>query len=299
MAQKRNKKGMNNVNIFSQGVLVLMQVSCPQFTSKFPPEQLGDDIPKNIVRAVYDLLDDKASIDALNSLRSRAKRYLYQNSLPFPYDGFVFIPKIRIEEVDEGLKQLQKEWEEVVEDFIPKLPKLEAEFAKKYPELYNQDKYPSKYVLKRKFKFRWSYRTFEAPDSKLKLLTPEIYKEEMKRFKEDVQEMKDLTVSLVGNAMMTKIDSLRKQCSNDSVRKGTVDSVHTFLEKFDEIWDGYVGHDELRKMIKEVKDYMDGTNAQMLQVDDKFRGMVESKMDDVVKGLEAVPGVTRKRSIDL
>lgn len=297
--QKRNRRGRDDVNVFSQGVLVHLQVSCWGASAKLEKEHLGEEVPKEIVRAVYDLLDDKTFLEDLHSIRSEAKRFLYRNSLPFPVDGLVFIPKPSIERIDEGLKTRRGHFEEAVEDFLRTYESKRSAFAEKYPKIYQPQKYPSVSQMAYRFRFNWSFRHFTVPDAEMSLLPPELYKEEERKFKAEMRQMKDTAISVIGQEFIKKIDILKEQCFDDNINTATVNAFHTFLDKFDNLWKGFVGHAALKRMIEEAKEYMDGTEADMLRADDSFRQLVGNKMKDITEQFQKIPDARLKRKLDL
>lgn len=292
------KTEVKEANVFSQGLLI-----CPKFytgwaaSTKVDENQMGD-LPKEIIKGIKSLLTPKGreNLSDLNSIINEAKGYIGRNSLPFPIPTLNFIPKDRIESVDDRLKEIKERADECFEDLIKTYDDAKADYRANYPDHYQPEKYPTVFRLRAGYRFEWSFRAFTVPDQAMSVLSPRLYKQEMAKFKGEVQEMKDLVIGAVGSELLKKVKSLKEQCSSDSVATSTVSSVHRFLEKFDDMWDGFIAHKELRKMIADVKDYMDGTDASMLKADGAFRKMVEDKMSQITEQLETTNEL--KRSLD-
>jgi len=126
-----------------------------------------------------------------------------------------------------------------------------------------------------------------------------MYKEEMRKFKEEMQEVKDMTLDACKAEMLKKIDSLKKQCIDDNINTATVNAVNDFLEKFDRLYSDFVDEKAVRDMIADVREYMNGTEADYLRADDTFRKMVGDKMSEVSESLQAIPDKKAKRRIEL
>jgi len=293
-------------NVFNEGVLLYCEFRMWGGQAKLEPSKLVELGITNQelldqISAVRSVLTREGNdlLGQYRTVRNESKRWIYNNSVPFPVDGFVFIPKDRVERTDNYLKQRQEEAQMIVDTIVPAIKQMEADYAAKFPQLYDPAKYPTEAQLRNHFAFRWTFRVFAPPSESLMVLPPSVYKEEVERFKQDISKMREMTLNAVGNALISRVKSLSEQCENDEVRTNTVESVKRFLEKFDEIFAGYVDNTKLQKLIGEVKEYMDGTDADMLSADDQFRSVVGSKMKEVVEEIKTVPGMQLKRGFEL
>ena len=205
----------------------------------------------------------------------------------------------KIIDIDERLQRYQQEWDEVAEDLANQIVNLKEKFAAKYPALYDPSRYPTAEGLRRSIYFTWSFRQFTVPDREMSVLSPAIYKREMEKFKSDISEMKSMTLNVMANEFVQRIESLKKGCENGTVTPQTITAINGFLSRFDEVWDGFVEEKTIRKMIEDMKEYMDGTDADMIRYDDNFRQLVANKAAQVAEGLKNIDGVELKRAIDI
>lgn len=291
---------------FAEGVLIYLDIRMWGASARLEDSklrELGIDNQDLLdqISAVRTLLtpDGNQLLSEYRTVRSEVKGWIYRNSIPFPVDGFVFLPKDMIERADNYLKQRQEEAQMIVDTFVPKIKQLEADYAAKFPALYDPSKYPSEEQLRRHFVFRWSFRIFAPPSEEAKLLPPSVYREEVERFRQDIGKMREMTLNAVGNALISRVSKLKEQCENDAVKAQTVESVKGFLEKFDSLFSGFVDETKLKTLINEVKEYMDGTDAGMLSADDTFRTVVGNKMKEVAEEIKTVPGIQLKRAFEL
>jgi len=288
----------NNENIFSRGCLIVFRSRFWGASKQLTPDQIGD-LPPNIVHAVRDLLHDKSRLEAVNSIRGDAKRFIKSNSLYYPIDGIDFIAKEKIEMVDKGLQYRRTLAEEAVESLTNHLEALKLGYKAEYPDFYNEANYPTPAQLRDNFQFSWSFRVFGPPDEGLSVLTPEMYKAEVDKFQNEMQEMKDGLVSMVTFEFYQRIDKLKEQCLHGNISSATVKSIEGVLERFDTLWDSFISHEELQKVISDIREYMRGTDAGMLKADDEFREAIGQKMSEITSLIKNSPDerLTRKLAL--
>jgi len=293
-------KEIQEANVFSEGMLVVRRFHTGWSAATGASDSEMGNLPVEIIRGVKSLLteDGKERLRNLNSIMNEAKGFISRNSMPHPIPTLDFVPKHKIEFVDEGLRQRQINASACFEELVENYESAKLDYKKRYPDHYQPEKYPTVSRLRAGFVFEWSFRVFTSPSKEMSVLPASLYKEEVAKFKSEVQEMKDMAVDAIGKELLKKVNSLKEQCSSENVATATVNSVHNFLDKFDDLWDGFVAHKELRKMIQELKNYMDGTDAEMLRADDSFRNMVEKKMTKIADQLTVDDGILAERSLD-
>lgn len=286
---KDNVKNIDAENIFSNGVLVSLKTRLWGATGKLESDQfeiIDETMDKKYIKTSMTLLKDTNLIDAMKQTRSAAQRFIKAHSIYFPEKSFSFIPKNLIEYVDENLSKYKFEFLEYGKNLVSKLKELELEFSEKHPKLYDPSKYPSVEKLESMIAFEYNFRIFSTPDKKLGIISPEIYKKEMDKFKNDIDQMKKQTINIVCKEIKERIDTLQAQCENAKVNNATLKTIENLLDKFDKIWNGFVDEEEIRKMIKDIKLYVKDTDADMYNWDSDFRQMVANKAIKISKTLE-------------
>lgn len=287
-------------NVFNNGCLIHLRCRCWGGYAKISNQYISDELPKEMVRAVADLLIDKSKLDKAHQLRNEAHRFIDGHSLPFPVDGLKFIPKKSIETVNAGLESRKESFKDAVEDFVANLESLIQQTKTDAPAIYQKDKYPSTDLMLSKFGFDWTFRVFNVPELSSSILPPELYKQEMDKAKAEIDEMKNMAVSAIGRQFLDKISALKEQCSGTkSINTATVESLHKFLDKFDESWGDFFCHDRMRAMINECKGYMIGADADMLRHDAHFREVIGSAMGDIVSEFEKIGLKRPERKMDI
>lgn len=285
-------------NAFEQGVLINFRKGGWGARAKVDVEKLGGEIPEDIIRATQDLLleEDKELLREIRRTMNLGKRWVIKNSMPFPIESFRFIPKGKVAEAEEYLKDISQKTSQLVGVLVEKLDKAKANFKKKYPKHYRPERYPSSDQLKYIFYIKWSFRQF-APDLTMKEFAPEVYEQEMQRFREEINDMKQMTASAIGNAIIGRIDRLRRQCTDDKINARTINGINKFLDQFENEWDGYIAHQELKKIFADIKKYVAKNSSDILKDNEKVREEVGKKMEKIVGDLEKIPNVKLKRKM--
>lgn len=287
--------------LFSDGVLVNLQVRMWGATSKLPEDQLNvDEQDKKVIRAVYDLItkDDKAKLELLRTIKNESLGWIKRNSLPSPIREMQFLPKHKIEAADNYLSGQKARYIEAAGELIQNLPKYKNKFKAEHPNLYAPEKYPSSAQLKNRFQFTYVFRMFNVPEGTLQAISPDIYNREVAKFRREMETMKQMIVSEVGKEFLARIDSLKKQCvDGNKINSRTITSINSLLNKFDDLWDGFVFDKALRQTVSDIKEYMEGTDAEMLKIDDDFRKLIGNKMGEFASNLENIKDEKPKRAL--
>jgi len=280
---------------------VLCSLNCGRWAAsvRMPKEMIPQNLPKEILRQMQDVLDDKTLLKDIQTVLRRAKRFLQANSIPFPVDGVFFVPKENIEKIDNGFKKYFDEKEVLIERLLNEYATLKARFKNNYPEYYNEKYYPNKRELRKKFYMKWQFFQFSLPDEGAKLLSPKLYKREQEKFKTMVKDMEEMTVSLVGNMLHQRLESLAKQCDSGKINAGTVNAVDRFLSKWDDLWRGHVDDKKMRMVMNQLKRQMKKTNADRLKGNETFRNETGEMINKLMDKLNNVPNFELKRKIDI
>lgn len=283
-----------------EGVLCNLKIGRWNASTKLPKDKLGKEVPKEIVRAMQDLLEDKSFLKNISTIRRMAKGKLLRHSIPFPIDGIWFVPKEQIEYLDHQFKQFKEENDRRVDVFIQNYSRLKSNMKKRYPAYYRPEKYPSISSLKRKFYFNWQFFHITLPESgKASVLSPKLYKKEQEKFQGMIKQMEEMSVSLIGQRLLKRIDRLSGQCASGKISSATVNSIDKFLQKWNELWSGYIDEKRLRTIMAQLKAQMKQVSADRLKDSEDLREAIGGKMDSLITKLKGIPNINLKRKLDL
>lgn len=295
-------KEFETKNVFAEGVLVSLRTRMWGATGRLESSmyEINDDtVDKKDVFATMSLLKDVTLIDAMRQVRNKARGYIKANSIYFPDAGFDFVPKKRIAEVAEALEGFRVQFMEISDKLVDTLEALKEEFKEKHPALYDSSKYPSKESLRRSIVFKYVFRVFSTPDEELGVISPQMYQEEMKKWVEDIEAMKEATANIVCKEIASRIEALKEGCETGKISQLTINGFNRLMEKFKNLWSGFVNEKSVNDMMADIELYLEGTSADMLKFDNNFRQLVANKAAKIASQLQNEGYKTSDRGIDL
>ncbi|MCK5317562.1 MAG: hypothetical protein KAJ55_06585 [Anaerolineales bacterium] len=282
------------------GVLCNLKAGRWDASTRLDKDKLGRSVPKEIVRAMQDLIEDRSRLKDIATIRRTAKGELMRHSIPFPVDGVWFVPKDQIPYLDKKFTELKAENDKRVDALLRDYGTLKTRMRRKYPAYYKPEKYPTRKELRKKYDFSWQFFNIAMPNGgKSSVLSAAMYKREQAKFSNMVKEMEEMTVNLVANRLLQRIDNLKKQCSGGRINTLTVDSVDDFLGKWEDLWSGYVDDTKMHSIMRQLKTQMKNVTADDLKDSEAVREKVGNKMDRLINKLKAIPDVQLKRKLDV
>lgn len=282
----------------NDGVLCNLQIGFWGARSKLDKEMLGDNIPKEIVRAVHDLVDDKSAIDDIRTVQRQIKYIVKTNAIAFPIDSVWFLPKHKIQEVSEQIDERIIQINELTDVLASKFKGMERKFAKKYPQFYDHKKYPRD--IKKRFYADYTFFHIGLPESIATELDPKEYNRKIEKFRGMVETMESDMVNLIANKLVNRLDLLASQCSGETTPHGkTISSINRFLAKWNDLWKGHVDEAKLTRIMNMLKKQMKKVDSDRLKGNEDFRNEVGRKVENIISKIEKIPNVELKRKIDI
>lgn len=288
-----------NKDQLQSGVLCKLKIGRWGASVKMPKNMLSKNMPKEIVRAMHDVIEDKTLLKDLATIRRTTNGWLQRNSLMFPIEGVYWIPKNNIEEAEEKLKEFRKMYFERRDILKSNLGKEKTKFKKKYPKFFDNKYYPSKQQIDQKFYFRWNFFMIDVPSKGVKILSPSLYKKEIKKFREMIDQMEEMTINLIGNMLFKRISTLARQCESGKINAGTVNAIDRFIKRWDKLWSDHVDEKKLKMIMIRLKKHMRTTNADRLKNNENFREKMSENLEKIIDKLQIVPDINLKRRLDV
>lgn len=274
-------KIITSKNIFHEGVLVSLRTRCWGASGQLESDQY-DVKDKNIteeqIKAIIDLIDDMTIIKDMRKIRNQAKNYISKKSIPSKVRGLDFIAISSIESVDQKLTEFQNQYLKLKRKLIKKLSKLKAEFKNNHPSIYNENDYPTEEQLERTIKFDYIFRSFEPPNKDI--LPQGMYKEELKKFKQDINSMKEDCTNLVKNEIVEKLKTLNSQIENNKknkIHKSTLKSIENMIDSFNDLWSGFIDNNAIKKVMKDIK-----STFNSIDIEDRDKEGFSDEMKELV-----------------
>lgn len=291
---------------FQNGYLVNLRIRKWGATTKADESTLPDDFPKEIYKAVQDLLDSEGRelLDGLNTIKGQAHKVINENSIYHPIPGFRFLKEnqseTRLQNVYDRIEEIKKQYFNAAQNFIQCFEDLKRKYKAKFPKDYREDKYPTAEQIQKTFKFELQIFEFKTPPETLQKISPAVYDQQMDEIKSNIKEMGDYVLKVVANELVERMSVLQEQCNGGKINSRTLSSINDLISKFDDLYGDFTDNKKIKEYISDMKEYMDGTDADMLRSSDDFRTMVADKAKEIVQGIQNIPAVKGKlkRSFD-
>lgn len=295
------KRMITEENIFTKGMLINLSMGSYVGRKKLAKEQMGE-LPTEIVRGVHDLFDKdfKKLLTEIAAFDGEIRWMVKSRSVPFPIDGVYFIKSEQIEDIIDRLNAKKGQRDEMIEKALEGYEEAIKIFAEKYPVYYEKakHKYPSKSHFIERFPFKYQFLKIQAPGKEDKVISPEIYKLEMAKFKETIEDMKKEVISTIYGQLLETTSRLKKQCTEGKPSQRTLNTLNEYLQKIDDVYSDFVDRKDLKAAIKSVKAQVLGVTADELRDNDEAREKFRAGIADIVGNIKSLPDIPLKRAIE-
>jgi len=167
------------------------------------------------------LLINPEVLGPLHTSTHQARNLVKQYSLPFPITSLYLIPKESLAFVDERLNYQKYIFKEKVEAFVATFDLAREEAKRHLGDLFNEADYPMD--IQSKFRFNWQYISIDVP-GKGKILSPEVYEREKKKFEDMMTEARDMAAVALREEFAEIVNNLVEKLSKDSSQPKTIKS---------------------------------------------------------------------------
>ncbi len=313
MAKKEfylNEKTANEMveSVFSRGCLLWIEGGGWGNRKKLPDNVLqSHGLDPEAISAVQALID-RGEVNAIRGPISRAHSWARANSLPWITEAVHFVEKDRIDEAKEKMEQLRAELKLRLDEFLEenadgmsRYDRCRKDFSEKYPEHWNPANYPSPARLRTLFRLRYGFHPIVPPSQvggKVTVLTPEMLKEEDRKFKEQIKEVAEQTITAVRKSALEMLKHLKEVLTeNKVVKQSSVEKPKKFLSELGS-WNIY-GDKPFEDISNDITKILNGIYAEDLRDDDEYRAAMGDILTDVVEEVESLPIVKIARDLDL
>jgi len=232
----------------------------------------------------------------LNTTAHMARKLIHRYSLPFPISGIYLIPKDHLIHVDSRLEEYRKEFAEKVSVFEKEYEHARNEARLALGSLFNEGDYPIN--IKEKFRFNWSFLTISIP-GKTTILSPEIYEREAKKFKDMMEEAKDLASYALINEFRDIIDGLTERLSGSpKTLKGSMfNKLYEFIDSLET--KNLFNNSLVKEFAEEAKEALKGISPYGLSYSESVKNAVRESMNALKESVYAAIEDLPKRKIRL
>ena len=275
-------------NMFREAALLQLTATCWQLDKKLPQSMLADVGNVDFLRG-RKLLLAPDSTALIKQHIGKARNYLRKISLPFPIKGCVLVPKKLIPEIQEHLKEIEWHYNSAVEDFLYWYPQTVKDAKDSLGELFDECDYPTQEMIKNKFRFQWRYITIGPSVSRV--LPPSIYKEEVKKFQELMEQARSEAITALREEFVDLVTNIADKLQNHDdgkprrLRDAAVENLKQFLDNFSSR--NIFEDEQLSELVEQCRGIITNTNANAIRGNTQVREEVHLQMEKILAGIDA------------
>mgnify|MGYP001629648386 FL=1 len=275
-------------NMFREAALLQLTATCWQLDKKLPQSMLADVGNVDFLRG-RKLLLAPDSTALIKQHIGKARNYLRKISLPFPIKGCVLVPKKLIPEIQEHLKEIEWHYNSAVEDFLYWYPQTVKDAKESLGELFDECDYPTQEAVKNKFRFQWRYITIGPSVSRV--LPPSIYKEEVKKFQELMEQARSEAITALREEFVDLVTNIADKLQNHDdgrprrLRDAAVENLKQFLDNFSSR--NIFEDAQLAELVEQCRGIITNTNANAIRGNTQVREEVHLQMEKILAGIDA------------
>ena len=275
-------------NMFREAALLQLTATCWQLDKKLPQSMLAEVGNVDFLRG-RKLLLAPDSTALIKQHIGKARNYLRKISLPFPIKGCVLVPKKLIPEIQEHLKEIEWHYNSAVEDFLYWYPQTVKDAKESLGELFDECDYPTQEAVKNKFRFQWRYITIGPSVSRV--LPPSIYKEEVKKFQELMEQARSEAITALREEFVDLVTNIADKLQNHDdgrprrLRDAAVENLKQFLDNFSSR--NIFEDAQLAELVEQCREIITNTNANAIRGNTQVREEVHLQMEKILAGIDA------------
>lgn len=275
-------------NMFKEAALLQLNATCWHTDKKLPQSMLAEVGNVEFLRGRKLILPQEATA-MIKQVIGKARNYLRKISLPFPINGCVLAPKKLIPEIQEKLENYQWEYNSAVEDFIYWYPQTIEEARSSLGELFNSCDYPTREEIKNRFRFQWRYIVIGPSASRV--LPPSIYKEEVEKFKNLMEQARLEAIAALRREFTYLVANLVDKMSGSDegkpkrLRDAAVENLKEFLDSF--TGRNMFEDEQLAELVRQCGNIISGASANDIRTSQQLKENLHSSMTDLLNGIEA------------
>ena len=288
-------------NMFEKGCLVQLSISKWGGVKKIDKTKLAEMVDQadyDWVTATKKLVDPE-SLNPICKIGGAARNWLSGQSLPFPINGLVFVPKEMIAKVDSRLNEFREQFQEAIRAFMSDYSSL-RETARNYlGNLFNETDYPID--ISSKFGFNWRFIVLDVPNGTSGLLSPEVYEREKAKFVQTMEEARQMAIEALREEFAQMVERITERFTAGPDGKAKVfkgATVESFYEYFETFKERNIFRDQgLAELVERAQAILGGRSAEEIRANESLKDAIRSDMSDIEESMVDVFTRPRRKII--
>lgn len=253
-------------------------------TKKVKSDILNTHADKQMLNVNKKLLQSP-ELEAIRQHDANLRLWLEKKCVPFPgWPGVLLLPPAFTVNVWERLEENAESRQVLVKAFVKRYPVLRAEAQTLLQEEFNNSDYPPINAVIHRFRFDWTIRSFDTPES-LKQISSAVYE----KSKKDAEEQFTNALAEISEVLRVNfykmIAHLRDKLSPDAdgtkkrLHESTIDNLKEFINDFP--FRNVSNDVELEAVVAKVKALISDTDAPAIRQSAEFRTKMYEAMGEI------------------
>lgn len=256
------------------------------------------DADSNFLSAGKKLINTRhESFKKLTGIKTEARQYWINHSLPYPESGVRLIRLDSVQEFDARMESIQAEMRAAIEELNGRLGELIEQAREKLGELFNVADYPSSFT--NCFSMEWDYPNMRPPEY-LRMINPEVYEQEVQRIQNRFREAASMAETAFMNEFSEMVEWLKDRMQPDEngnrkkFKANSLDNIRDFFERFSTLNIGC--REDLERLISQARSAMDGVSAEDVRDSSELRERIRDAFSDISQKMSGMIETAPRRS---
>jgi len=282
------------MNAFKDGILMTLNVSKWSAAKKLNPDDLGltaDQIPE-FMRLGRKLLIPEEERNKFTQIENNARNALERDSFTFPVGNARFVPRHRILDVDNKLREYQVIYMAAIDSFLDRYHLIRDEMLEKYSQYRDRLEpfYPAGHQIRRLFSFSWD--AFELGESSFQ--EGEAI-EAYQRFKEKLQTqfdkfLNDVVIDLRYQVQECCLRAAERVARGEIINGNSIKSLNHVIDKFMAL--NFVGDTKIEDQLKSLRETLQTTDVDALKESETLRTQLGAMAAGIAKEAAEISDVS-------
>ena len=247
-------------------------------------------VDSRFLRASKQIIDrSHPTLRLLTGIRGRINATWRRLGLPFVEPGVRLIPRPLIPEFEQSMELYRQELAAGVEELAEVFPGLLEAARERLGRFFNPEDYPTD--VRELFTVAWEYPSIEPP-SYLLALDPGLYRRELKRAGERLDQAVELAQSALTEEFGRLVEHLAERLTDEAggrpktFRDSSLGNLLAFFDRFRQA--GLRGSDDLDRLVSQAQDLVRGIRPGDLRKSDGLRERIAGDLTRVGRQLETL-----------
>jgi hypothetical protein len=257
-------------------------------TKSVKSDILRTNADKTMLKITKNLLDSP-ELDAVKLHDNNLRKWMDKVCLPFiDWPGVLLLPEGMVQRVWDKLLMHREERHALISAFLTQYPELKEQARIALADEFDEADYPAVEEVAAKFRFYWSIRTFQTPES-LKEISEELYVENRRVAQAQFSAAMEEITAVLRSKFFEMVTHLKEKLEptadgkQKQLRESTITNFKEFLDDFDL---RNVSNDvELAAQVAKAKALIGDGNEITIRSSEEFRSKVRAGMNDLTETL--------------